>query len=103
MKSNSSYRDLKYPIAGAPLYMRRQRRGFTTVIRDTYLTHMLLVSAVLNYLSASKQTLYDTVLNYATEGTLLFHVVGVSARGRTPMRQTIPQSPFLTRRPVPVM
>jgi hypothetical protein len=59
--------------------MRRQRHGFTTVIRDTYLTHMPLLSVALNYLSASKHALYDMTLVYTTEGTLLFPAARESA------------------------
>jgi hypothetical protein len=63
------YRDLEHPITN-PFYMRQQRHRFTAVIRDTHLTHMPFVSAILNYLSASEQTLYDMALSSATKGTL---------------------------------
>jgi hypothetical protein len=80
--------------------MRRQRHGFTTVIRDTYLTHMPLLNAGLNYLSASK--LYDMTLVCATVGTLLFPVARESAwKDINPPHQF--PSPFLTRRGIPGM
>jgi hypothetical protein len=94
MQSKTGYRDLKHPIADAPLYMRRQRHGFTTVIRDTYLTHMPLLSARLNYLSASKHTLYDMTLVCTTEGTALFPVARESAWKDINPPHQFPSHPF---------
>jgi hypothetical protein len=78
------YRDLEYPITN-PFYIREQRHGFTAVIRDTHLTHMPLVSAILNYLSASDQTLYDMALSSVTKETLCGPPYGTARlEGRQP-------------------
>jgi hypothetical protein len=88
--SEHSYTFSEHPVTN-PFYIRQQRHGFTALIRDTHLTHMPLVSAILNYLSASKQTLYDMALSSVPKGTLCAPPGGPSTR------QTLSQSPRLSR------